>query len=149
MKRLGLAIILTVLFTMCGAAFADTSEKAGWLGPFNSDLLARLKLSEEQIAKIEALRDSLVEKVAPLRSSLFEIKGELKDLWIQGKPDEGKIREKQKEVRSLRDQIKDRIKNYSLELKKLLTPEQDSQLAALWLEWGKGAGKEKSSKKDP
>lgn len=149
MKKSGLAIIIAAFFILTGQAFAGTGERAGWLGPFNPDLLSRLELSDEQLPKVQSLRDGLVQKVVPLRNSLSEIKGELKDLWIQSQPDESKIREKQKEVRSLRDQIKDKIMNYSLELKKLLTPEQNSRLAALWLEWGRGMGNGKSSMKDP
>lgn len=119
------------------------------MGPFSPDLLSKLDLSDNQESEIKALRKTLIEKVSPLRNSLSQIKGELKDLWVQNKPDESRIREKQKEIRLIRDQIKDKITNYSLELKKLLTPEQNSQLAALWLDWGKGMGKGKSSMQDP
>lgn len=149
MKKTGLALIISVLFLMTGAAFAGDSDRANWMGPFSPSLLSQLKLSENQISEVEALRGQVIEKVSPLRSSLFQIKGELKDLWVQNKPDENRIREKQREIRSIRDQIKDKITNYSLELKKLLTPEQNSQLAALWLEWGKAMGKGKSSIKGP
>jgi len=149
MKKTGLALIISAVFLMAGTAFAGDSDRAGWMGPFSPDLLSKLKLSENQVSEIQVLREKVIEKVSPLRSSLFQIKGELKDLWIQNKPDENRIKEKQKEIRSLRDQIKDKITNYSLELKKLLTPEQNSQLAALWLEWGKGMGKDKSSIQGP
>jgi Spy/CpxP family protein refolding chaperone len=148
MKKAGMALIILALLS-AGTAFAGDSDRAGWMGPFSSDLLSKLKLSDNQESEIQALRGKVIEKVSPLRSSLFQIKGELKDLWVQNKPDEGRIKEKQKQIRLIRDQIKDRITNYSLELKKLLTPEQNSQLAALWLEWGKGMGKGKSSMKDP
>ncbi len=149
MKKTGLAVIISALFLAAGTAFAGDADRAGWMGPFSPDLLSKLKLSDNQMSEIQALRGKVIEKVGPLRNSLFQIKGELKDLWVQNKPDESRIREKQKEIRSLRDQIKDKITNYSLELKKLLTPEQNTQLAALWLEWGKGMGKSKSSIKDP
>jgi len=149
MKKTGLALIISALFLITGTAFAGDSDRVGWMGPFSPDLLSKLKLSGNQESEIQALRKTVIEKVSPLRSSLFQIKGELKDLWVQNKPDESRIKEKQKEIRLIRDQIKDKITNYSLELKKLLTPEQNSQLAALWLEWGKGMGKGKSSIKDP
>lgn len=149
MKKTGLALIISALFLMAGAAFAGDSSRAGWMGPFSPDLLSKLDLSDNQESEIKALRKTLIEKVSPLRNSLSQIKGELKDLWVQNKPDESRIREKQKEIRLIRDQIKDKITNYSLELKKLLTPEQNSQLAALWLDWGKGMGKGKSSMQDP
>jgi len=149
MKKAGMALLITALFLIAGSAFAGDSERAGWMGPFSPDLLSKLKLSDNQESQIQDLRAKVIEKVLPLRSSLVQIKGELKDLWVQNKPDEDRIKEKQKEIRSVRDQIKDKITNYSLELKKLLTPEQNSQLAALWLEWGKGMGKGKSSIKDP
>lgn len=149
MKKSGLALIIAILFLMSGAAFAGEKEKSGWMGPFSPDLLSKLKLSEDQSSQIQALRGNVIQTVAPLRNSLSEIKGELTALWNANEPDKDRIKEKQKEVRSLRDQIKDKIANYSLELKKLLTPEQNIQLAALWLEWGKGMGKGKSSTKDP
>lgn len=149
MKKTGLALIISALFLITGTALAGDSNRAGWMGPFSPDLLSKLKLSGDQESEIQALRKTVIEKVSPLRSSLFQIKGELKDLWVQNKPDESRIKEKQKEIRLIRDQIKDKVTNYSLELKKLLTPEQNSQLAALWLEWGKGMGKSKSSIKDP
>lgn len=149
MKKSGLALIIAILFLMAGAAFAGEKEKNGWMGPFSPDTLSKLKLSADQSSQIQALRGTVIQTVAPLRNSLSEIKGELTALWYANEPDKDRIKEKQKEVRSLREQIKDKIANYSLELKKLLTPEQNIQLAALWLEWGKGMGKGKSSTKDP
>lgn len=149
MKKVGLALIVSILFLMTGTVFAGDSDRVSWMGPFSPDLLSKLQLSEDQLSEIRVLQGKVIEKVSPMRSSLFQMKGELKDLWVQNKPDESRIKEKQREIRSLRDQIKDRVTSYSLELKKLLTPEQNLQMSALWFEWGKGVAKGKSSVKDP
>ncbi len=144
----------TLLLRGTPSADATESDLAGmvnnfYLGALKPDLTSKLDLSPEQNSIVESLRTACATQITTLRNELFQKKTELKALWIQNTPDETKIKFKKKEVRSLRERIQDRIMSYSLELKKILTPEQNSRLAALWLERGNGLGRLRTGQNRP
>ncbi len=74
---------------------SDGPAKAG------HGLWAALNLTPEQTEKMQALRKSFFEEALPLRNELMSKKFELKALWVQTNPDEGKILAKQKEINAL------------------------------------------------
>lgn len=100
--------------------------------------LWRLNLTDEQKTKIEALQIAQQKEVRPIREKMFDKSVELRRLWLQANPDRDKILVLQKEVRTLRDQIEDRSTVLRLEIRKLLTPEQQEKLAGAG--WGRGMG---------
>jgi Spy/CpxP family protein refolding chaperone len=61
---------------------------------------------------------------------------ELRNLWLAATPDQEKITALQKEARMLRDQMTDKRTAYRLEVRKVLTPEQQAKAQA----YGTGRG---------
>jgi Spy/CpxP family protein refolding chaperone len=69
---------------------------------------------------------------------MFDKSVALRRLWLQPNSDKDKIIAAQKEVRKLRDETQDRVTAMRLEIRKILTPEQNEKLANS--HWGKGPG---------
>ncbi len=65
---------------------------------------------------------------------------ELKTLWAQTSPDQEKILAKQKEINALRTQMQEKGTMHRLEMRKILTPEQQAQLGAYGPGFGHGFG---------
>ncbi len=95
-----------------------------------------LNLTAEQNQKMQALREQHLREVIPLRNEMQVKQLELRTLWAQPNPDEGKILAKQKEISALRAQLQEKGTKNRLEMRKNLTPEQQAQLGA----YGPGAG---------
>ncbi len=103
-----------------------------WIGGWAS----RLNLSNEQIQKLEALHERLLNDTISIRNDLALKEVELSTLWLQTNPDEGKILAKEKEINALRGQIQEKTTKYLLEGRKVLTPEQRLQATAFFLHGG-------------
>ncbi len=99
---------------------------------YGADLTAApgLNLTTEQTAKINALREVHLKDVKPIQDKMFSKRGDLRLLWLQKNPDQEKIVQTQKEIRTLRDQMQDKKDNYRLKMFKVLTPEQKEKLNA-------------------
>jgi Spy/CpxP family protein refolding chaperone len=90
-------------------------------------------LTPEQKAKFQELRRKFNEETAQLRGALVTKRIELQSLWTNPNPDPKAIMDKEKELRDLQNQMRDKAVQKMLEARKLLTPEQ---LA----EFGSGCG---------
>jgi Spy/CpxP family protein refolding chaperone len=99
-----------------------------------------LNLTTEQTAKVSALREAHLKDVKPIQDKMFSKRGDLKLLWLQKSPDQAKIRQTQKEIRTLRDQMEDKKDNHRLEVLKVLTPEQQEKLNTYRPGHGSGHG---------
>jgi len=128
MKKVTLTVMV-VLFVAAVAtsAFAfgrgrgpgyDPCARCNFQGP------AGLNLTAEQTAKIKEMRETQLKEMKPLREQMFAKRDEIRKLWLEPSPDQAKITAAQKEMRSLRDQMEDRMTAYRLEAAKVLTPEQ-------------------------
>ena len=100
--------------------------------------LERLNLTDDQKAKIEALQTANWKAIKPLREKMFDKTVELRRLWLQANPDKDKITAAQRELRTLRDEMQDKNTAMRLEVRKVLTPEQNEKLADM--DWGRGPG---------
>ena len=100
--------------------------------------LSKLNLSDEQKTKIEALQTAHLKEVRPLQEKMFDKSVELRKEWLKTSPDKDKINAAQKEIRTLRDNIEDKGTAFKLEIRKLLTPEQNEKMANS--HWGRGSG---------
>jgi len=89
-----------------------------WMGSWAS----RLNLSNEQIQKLEALHERFLKETISMRNDLDLKQIELRTLWLQANPEEGKILAKEKEINGLRSQIQERATKYLLEARRVLTP---------------------------
>jgi Spy/CpxP family protein refolding chaperone len=139
MKKLTLvlmAIVLGVLLTTPAFAFGP-GEGRGECHCRKPELW-KLNLSDEQKTKIEALISENQKAIRSLREKMFDKSVALRRLWSQANPDKNKITATQKEVRVLRDEMQDRVTAMRLEIRKILTPEQNEKLANS--HWGRGPG---------
>lgn len=145
MKKLVLAamvVAMGVLLTVPAFAFGSREGKGfdggrgdGYCG---KAALSKLNLSDEQKTKMEALQTAHLKDVRPLREKMTDKSAELRKEWLKANPDKGKINAAQKEIRALRDSVEDKATAFKLEIRKLLTPEQNEKLANS--HWGKGSG---------
>lgn len=111
-------------------------------GCYGGDVTAvpGLNLTTEQTAKVNALREAHLKDVKPIQDKMFSKRGDLKLLWLQKSPDQEKIRQTQKEIRALRDQMEDKKDTHRLEVLKVLTSEQQEKLNASRPGRGSGHG---------
>jgi Spy/CpxP family protein refolding chaperone len=84
----------------------------------------RLNLTPEQKAKFKELRRKFIEENAQLIGGLVAKRLELRSLWTDPKADSQVILTKEKELRDLQNQMRDKIVHYGLEARNFLTPEQ-------------------------
>ena len=96
-------------------------------------------LTPEQQTKLKELRQKFNDETAQLRGTMLTKRLELQSLWRNPKADSKAILEKEKEFRSLQNQMKDKAVQLKLEARTILTPEQLSQFGP-GLGMGRGFG---------
>ena len=139
MKKLTLTLTAVALgLLLTSQAFAWGPGKGRGYGPCREAGLERLNLTDDQKAKIEALQDADDKATKPLREKTFDKAVELRKLWLQANPNKDKITAVQKELRTLRNEMEDKTTALKLEIRKVLTPEQNEKLANS--SWGRGPG---------
>ena len=90
-----------------------------------------LNLSPEQKAKFQELRRRFTKDTAQLRGELVTKRLELRSLWTDPKADSQAILAKEREFRDIKNRMKDKIIQYKLEARSLLTPEQIEKLGMM------------------
>jgi Spy/CpxP family protein refolding chaperone len=101
-------------------------------------LLIDLNLTKEQVGQIVHLRDVHMKNIKQLQEEAFNKREELHRLWSEKAAEQEKISAMQKEIISLRDQMRDKIAQYLQDVRKILTPEQRSMLRNYWNAWDGG-----------
>jgi len=86
----------------------------------------------EQKATFRELRRTFKMENAQLIGSLVAKRIELQALWTDPKADSKVIMDKEKEFRDLQSQMREKIVELRLEVRKSLTPEQITKLGARW-----------------
>jgi len=120
-----MALLVTAVIATAALAFGPGRGPGyGPCGRGDFGGLGELNLTADQKTKLSELRDSHFKDVKPLREQMFTKRDELKELWLEPNPDQGKITAAQKEMRSVRDQMQDKMTAFRLESLKVLTPEQ-------------------------
>jgi Spy/CpxP family protein refolding chaperone len=89
-----------------------------------------LNLTPDQTAKLAEIRNARIKEMMPLQEQMFAKRNQIKALWLDKSPDQDKIIAAQKEMRSLRDQMQDRITANRIESLKVLTPAQQEIVKA-------------------
>jgi Spy/CpxP family protein refolding chaperone len=98
-------------------------------------------LTPEQKTKFQELRRKFREDNAKLFGAIVTKRLELQSLWTDPKADSKAILDKEKELRELQNQIKDKAVQMRLEARKFLTPEQIQNWKPGWgMERGFGGG---------
>jgi len=90
-------------------------------------------LTPEQKVKFQELGRRFDEETAQLKGATLTKRLELRSLWTNPKADSKAILDKEKELRDLQNQMKEKVIQNKLEARKLLTPEQIAQ-------FGQGCG---------
>ncbi len=139
MKKMTLTLTAVALgLLLTSQAFAWGPGSGRGYGYCREAGLERLNLTDDQKTKIEALQTANWKAIKPLREKMFDKTVELRRLWLQANPDKDKITAAQKELRTLRDEMQDKNTAMKLEVRKVLTPEQNEKLADMG--WGRGPG---------
>ena len=81
-------------------------------------------LTEEQRTQLQELRQKFHSETANLREQIWTMRQELRTLWSDSKSGADAILKKEKELRDLEDQMKDKAVQMKLEARNILTPEQ-------------------------
>jgi len=136
-----IALSLTLaLALMTSAALAWGPGRGYGMGP-GYGTPAIPNLTAEQSSKIQALQKAHMDEIAPLQEELFKKTTELRSLWLTPNPDQAAITAKQKEILNLQTKLQEKGTNFRLEISKLLTPEQQAQLATYGSGFGPRMGK--------
>ena len=139
MKKIIFAVMMAAILATAGLATAQDWGKGHGMGigygphsggawSARSGLLRALNLTPEQTQKMQALREGFLKENIPLRNELMLKRLELRGLWMQTNPEETKILAKQKEINALRAQLGEKFTKNRLEMRKILTPDQQAQL---------------------
>ncbi len=116
-----------------------------WVGPGHRAMHSQefrgpgkaFKLTPEQKNQFRELRRKFRQENAPLIGAFVTKRLELQSLWTDPKADPKVISDKERELRDVQNQIRDKAVQYQLEARKFLTPEQ----IAHWNPgWGMGRG---------
>ncbi len=94
-------------------------------------------LTSEQRAKFQELRRKFIKDTAELRGGIVAKRTELNVLWSDPNADPQAILQKERELRAIQNQMRDKAVEMRLEGRKILTPEQ---LAEMGPGWGMGRG---------
>jgi len=151
MKKMIIAVLAIALLATAGVAMAQGWGRGMGSGPGygpgsgpgpgpRGALGPALNLTPEQTQKMQALRESFFKETIPQRNELQIKQLELRTLWAQTTPDQEKILAKQKEINALRAQLQEKTTMHRLEMRKVLTPEQQAQLGAYGPGFGPGYG---------
>jgi Spy/CpxP family protein refolding chaperone len=121
---LSLALVVALVATV---AFARGPGFGGYgMGP-GYGYSAIANLTAEQSSQIQTLQKAHWEEIAPLQQALFQKRTELRNLWLTPSPDQAAVTAKQKEILDLQSKLQEKVTNLRLEVRKVLTPEQQAQ----------------------
>jgi Spy/CpxP family protein refolding chaperone len=115
---LGLVVMMVLSVTYVyarGPGYGSGPKGEDWKG---------LSLTPEQKTKFQELRQKFNDETAQLRGALVTKRLELQSLWTNPNADPKAIMDKEKELRDLQNQMKDKAIQVKLEARKFLTPEQ-------------------------
>jgi len=85
-------------------------------------------LTSEQKAKFQELRRKFIKDTAELRGGIVAKRTELDVLWSDPKVEPQAILQKERELRAIQDQMRDKAVEMRLEGRKILTPEQLAEM---------------------
>ena len=133
MRKLRMSVAVCILVLAAAApAMAHREMRAGYgSGPGNVEDIAEkgdLDLTAEQREKINTLREAHLKDIKPLQDRLYAGSRELRGLWLAKTPERESILVLQKEVQALRNQLMERITTYLLDVRQILTPEQQAKI---------------------
>jgi Spy/CpxP family protein refolding chaperone len=146
-KIMTVVAVIALAVIVASPAMAYRGMRVGYgSGPGNvADIGAArgLDLTAEQTQTINTLREAHLKDIQPLQDQMLSKSRELRSLWLAKTPDKEKILSLQKEAQDLRGQLTDKFTTYRLDVRQVLTPEQQAKVQAYGTVWGmarSGAG---------
>lgn len=135
MKRTMIALGLAALMLLSGGHIYAQTADPGHKGMHSHEAMAshkRPSLTPEQKAKFHEMRRTFIRENAQLIGALVAKRLELRSLWTDPKSDSNEILGKERELRALQNQMKDKAIQAMLEARKILTPEQIEKWKPGW-----------------
>ncbi len=126
------AVLIILLLGMLGSADAAAPERTA--APVFDN--TSLNLTPEQKDKIQILREERWNELKPLRNLLFRKFKELKTVLNRSNTDESRIEAMKSEILVLQGKIHEKLAEYRMQLRRILTKEQQNHLRAYGLERG-------------
>jgi Spy/CpxP family protein refolding chaperone len=129
MVAAGLIVMVALGVSYVFAGGPGSGPRAGGYGPGNGpgncgSFMGVTDLTPEQQAKLQDLRKKHHEEMAPLREKMFSLRQDLQTLWADPKADPQVIQNKEKEMDTLRSQMREMAVQFKMEARSNLTPEQ-------------------------
>ncbi len=132
MKRIILALGLAGVLLLFGVrGYAQHPDHKGMHSHESMASEEGHSVTPEQAAKFREMRRKFIGENAQLIGSIVAKKLELRALWTDPKADPKAILDKERELRTLQDQMRDKVVQAMLDARKDLTPEQ----IARWKPW--------------
>ncbi len=135
MKKMMIAVFVVALLATAGLAMAQGWGRGAGMGygpcvqGYGPGAMGPgLNLSADQAKQMQTFRENFFKETAPLREEIMKKRLELRTLWSQANPQEGTILAKQKEINGLRAQLQEKATKHRLDMRQILTPEQQAQL---------------------
>ena len=129
---LGLVMVMFLGVSYVYAQEQGNPPRHGWMhGEKSWGQGKRLNLTPEQKARFQELRRKFIGENAQLIGGLVAKRLELRSLWTDPKADSRAILAKERELRDLKNRMKDKIVQYRLEARNSLTPEQIEKLGMM------------------
>ncbi len=132
-----LAFILSGLTYVYAQGYGFTPRHRGMFQQETFGPRKETSLNPEQKAKYQELLQKFNEETAQLRGSILSKRLELRTLWSNPNSEDKAIIEKEKELRDLQNELGNKLLQFRLEIRKILTPEQ---IRESWMGIGKGFG---------
>jgi Spy/CpxP family protein refolding chaperone len=135
MKRIILALSLAAVVLLSGTHIYAQVSDPPHKGMHSHESMASHKgpsLTPEQKTKFQEMRRTFIRENAQLIGALVAKRLELRSLWTDPKSDSNAILDKEKELRALQNQMKDKVIQAMLEARKVLTPEQIEKWKPRW-----------------
>jgi zinc resistance-associated protein len=130
------AVLALALVTSTAMAWGPGYGRGQGYGPqYGCPLVS--SLTPDQTSRIQTIQQANFQEIAPYQEQLFAKRTELRNLWLTQNPDQAKITALQKEMLNIRAQLQEKSNNVRLEIREVLTPEQQTQIA----EYGPGMGR--------
>lgn len=83
-----------------------------------------LELTSKQIQQMRSIEDRYLKDMTVLRNELLNKRYEVRQLLSNPKSKASEIRSKQREVFKVKNQVQERVLDYQLEVRDILTPQQ-------------------------
>jgi Spy/CpxP family protein refolding chaperone len=133
-------VALTMVLLLAGATYVYAVGPGPGQGPREGCMGfgKGASLTEEQRTQFQELRQKFHSETAKLREQIWAKRQELRTVWSDSKSGSDVILQKEKELRDLQDQMKDKEVQMKLEARNILTPEQ---LAEFGKFGGPGSGR--------